>query len=366
MSTNNPLSSGKGSAKVSPIQTTFNPNTGAIPGSRILKNIVNFFAATPVNKNGTNAAAAVRGTGQGIVNGSQSQGKKPGPTPPPDGPTLPSFHKASEMKFNLPPHEWSLPRSFSNLNNISNPNPKAVDHSLRRAMMWYYDSSDAVGGTQLQIPAGSNVSTAATGTTSAAITVEDNYWGFQFLWNPENLQNVLTRNSNVVPSVMDKFANQGGLFTAMEGLQFTIVIDRRNDFACFRGTSNPSSYSGFYTAAGTAGALGRDYGPMIDDLMRLGTMADVEYIYRMINGSGQQGRPWINALGRKTADLAFLAPTAIALQFGPSTDNSLSYVGWIESLNVNHTAFTSDMIPIHTDVQVTFNAFSRVALGSKS
>jgi hypothetical protein len=284
----------------------------------------------------------------------------------PGGPTQPSYHKASEMKFNLPPHEWSLPRNFSDLNNISNTTPKPVNHSLRRAMMWYYDSSDAVGGTQLQIPAGATISAPATGTTSAAVTIEDNYWGFQFLWNPENLQNVLTRNSNVVPSVMDKFANQGGLFTAMEGLQFTIVIDRRNDFACFRGTANPSSYASYYTAAGTAGIPVKDYGPMINDLMKLGTMADVEYIYRMINGSGQQGRPWINALGRKTADLAFLAPTAIALQFGPSTDNSLSYVGWIESLNVNHTAFTSDMIPIHTDVQVTFNAFSRVALGSKN
>ena len=98
-------------------------------------------------------------------------------------------------------------------------------------------------------------------------------------------------------------------------------------------------------------------------------MADIEFIYKMINGSGRSDSSrtnlvWVNALNRETADLSFLSPTAIALQLGPNPD-SLSYVGWVESLSINHTMFTEDMIPIHSEITMSFNAFSRVSLLSK-
>jgi len=280
-----------------------------------------------------------------------------------DGSTLPVFQSPSTMKFNLPPHAWSLPRSHADLNNASNPNVPQVDHSTRRAIMWFYGSADTTGGDKLQVPAGSTVNaTSSKDIVSYTATPDDNYWGFQFLWNPESVQNVLSRNANVVPSVMDSHGALNGLFTAMEALQFTIVIDRRNDFACFRGLTDPAGYAQFYTSGGTFGVK-QNTSAMINDLMKLGTMADVEYIYRMINGSGQKGKSWVNGLGRATADLAFLSPTAIGLKFGPNPD-SMSYVGWVESLNVNHMSFTQDMIPIHTEITVNFNAFSRVSLAS--
>ena len=90
-------------------------------------------------------------------------------------------------------------------------------------------------------------------------------------------------------------------------------------------------------------------------------MADLEYLYRTINGNGVGGAQWTNALGRTTADIGFLMPNPIALQLGPTGDN-LSYVGWVDSLVVDHQVFTQNMVPIHTEVSVTFNVFSNASL----
>ena len=297
------------------------------------------------------------------------QKKKPDVTAPSDKITFPT---PESMKFNLPPHSWSLPvdttKTSSATYNVQN---IRTNHAHRRARMWYYGGAAATANNL-----GSSTPTTGSQTSNTA-TPRDNYWGFQFLWNPEDFTTVTTRNANVVPSSLDKFSWSTGLFSAMEGIQFTIVIDRTNDFACIRGASGSMSYSGIIAKYYAGNSY--PYTPVngdkpvtaedkLETLARLGTMADVEYIFKMINGSGQtdakgNSNVWANALGRETADLAFLSPVAIALQLGPTSD-SLSYVGWIESLTVKHERFTQDMVPIHSTVTVNLNAFSRIALQS--
>jgi hypothetical protein len=87
-------------------------------------------------------------------------------------------------------------------------------------------------------------------------------------------------------------------------------------------------------------------------------LADLEYLFKTVNGSGaEKGKDWANLLGRKTADIGFIQPILVAMQLGPSAE-SLSYVGWISSLNVNHIAFTESMIPIRTMVTINFTAMT--------
>jgi hypothetical protein len=235
----------------------------------------------------------------------------------------------------------------------------------------------------------------STDSGTPATTAYDYNWGFQFLWNPTSIQTSQQRNSNVTPSPSDAFAGLAGLFTAMESISFTIVIDRVNDFACAAGLNSltdlgsiDGTYIGFTPSAIAksklnsllryykGGAVGyakpdnpEDMGAQIQDLLKLGTMADIEYIYRMLNGSGAAGSAgasstfWTNSLGKKTADVAFLQPTPIAIQFGPGIHN-LSYVGYIDSMSVNHTIFTQDMIPLHTEIQVSMYGFSKTTLTS--
>ena len=286
----------------------------------------------------------------------------PKPTPVTDGGNV-SYTDPSKVKYNLPPHKWSLPLERGRTSTQAY-RDTVVDHAQRRALMWFYGGASTTSGANLIIPADAIKSQTPEVNTYSA-TAEDNYWGFQFLWNPQSVANVLTRNSNVVPSVLDAHAELNGLFTAMEALQFTITIDRVNDFACAKSLyqstkDNSSLFAKYYVDGGNPGYL-QDFSTQFKELMTMGTMADIEYIYRMINGSGQRGGRWVNGLGRKTADLGFLSPTAIGLRFGPGPD-SLSYVGWVERITVNHNMFTQDMIPIHSEVSVSFNAFSRVSL----
>ena len=62
-------------------------------------------------------------------------------------------------------------------------------------------------------------------------------------------------------------------------------------------------------------------------------------------------------LGKPTADIGFLTPRIIAVQFGPDI-NSISYAGQAMSLSVTHTAFTETMIPIRSTVTLNIMAFS--------
>jgi hypothetical protein len=215
--------------------------------------------------------------------------------------------------------------------------------------------------------------TKAPTSSSYVLTASQNYWGFQFLWNPTDIQVAVSRNQNFTPSSTDILAGLAGLFTAMESIQFTIVIDRINDFAAAAAGSSslnkPSALN--YTDYTKGGFIGdtKSQNPqtMLQDLLKKGTLHDLEYLFRAINGSGNgsgDNKTWHNALNRETADIGFLAPNAIALQLGPDATNNLSYVGWIDSLAIKHSVFNKDMIPLHTEVSVTFNAFSRVSLTS--
>ena len=281
------------------------------------------------------------------------------------------YASASEMKFNLPPHKWSLPLDRTAMDTGA---PVGPAHALRRARMYFYGSTTTNANTKLQI-----TSTSSTNNLPAdsnyVITEADNYWGFQFLWNPTDISSAVSRNANFTPSSTDVLAGMQGLFTAMETIQFTIVIDRVNDFAWAAGASggvrsvarllaSVGSAGNPYTAGGNPGVV-QDQIQQINDLLNKGTMADVEYLFRAINGKGNNGKTWTNALGRETADIGFLSPNPIALELGPNGDN-LSYVGWVDGLAIKHSIFTQDMLPLHTEIQVTFNAFSRTSLKSTS
>ena len=285
--------------------------------------------------------------------------------------TPPVYTLPETVRFNLPPHTSSLPlrASEAGMGTYATGGDDS-QHKLRRAILWYYGSADTTKNAGI-INSEGNVNAADTtlkSTTGEAVQYssnpKDNNWGFQFLWNPETISTTTTRNSNVVPSNLDKFANQGSLFTAMEAINFSITIDRTVDFAFAKALYNKGA-SGFeeYYRTGYPGDTSETFEQKFDALMKRGTLADIEYIYRAINGSGQNGNMWLNGFGQETAELGFLSPTAIAVRFGPDA-NSISYVGWVESLQIQHTRFTENMIPINSVVNVQFNAFSRVSLTS--
>jgi hypothetical protein len=204
---------------------------------------------------------------------------------------------------------------------------------------------------------------------------KDPRYGFQFLWNPSEINTQVAMNLSVTPSFADKFVDVAGAFPSGEYLTFTIRIDRTNDFAALKSIpksagANTSGWtttydrlakyyanSDYYSASHSFDkGFASTFVGKIQDLQKYGTLADLEFLYKAINGPG-----WVNqATGRKSSDIGFLSPTLLRVDIGP-----LSYLGYVNSMSVNHTSFSKGMIPMVTDVTVQFNLMATAGLATK-
>jgi hypothetical protein len=261
-------------------------------------------------------------------------------------------------QWNLPPHKWSMPVEPSLVaDEVVNSTAYAIgsQHRYRRGRIYWYArvDSDYISSTKYN-----------DGSKS-----QDPRYGFQFLWNPSEINTSVAMNMSITPSFADKFVDVAGAFPSGEYLTFTIRIDRTNDFAYIKNI--PAAYKNTsYDALAKIYANKDYYLPQysfdkgfsttfedkIKALQQLGTIADLEYLYTAINGPG-----WVNqATGRKSSDIGFLSPTLLRIDLGP-----LSYIGYVNSLSVTHSSFSKGMIPITTDVSIQFNLMATAGLATK-
>jgi hypothetical protein len=274
-------------------------------------------------------------------------------------------------RWNLPPHKWSLPVEPSDDSFTVNTEAFTLGSSpkYRRGRIYWYSRVD------------STYVDTSTYNTGSGVHAKDPRYGFQFLWNPESFSTSVSVNMDITPSFADKFVDVVGAFPSGEYLTVSLRLDRTNDFASIkslpRGTAPDGndvyaryaqSYSQYYAGAEgfnsqgfdsftqSAGNLGQNVGEKILELQKYGTIADLEYLYKAINGPG-----WSNsATGKATSDIGFLMPTLLRIDIGP-----LSYLGYVNNLQVNHTAFSKGMVPIRTDVSLQFNLMATAGLSSR-
>jgi hypothetical protein len=327
------------------------------------------------NKNKTGSGPGGSG-GKGGNKGDKAKG----------APKTPKIPSPEGYSFNLPPHNWSLPTRPQDVIPGDVGGQGYAFHGNRRGRIWYYDN--AASTTKVDRVTGEVTITGAerqkeTGNKTykpkgQSIIGDDSYkYGFQFLWNPESVSVSVNRNMEITPSASDVYTSVSGAFPGQESVSFNITLDRTNDFACLRnfyhnaGTLNDGNYIDFvqYYANGGKHPLAKieDWSLQIKKLAELGTMADLEYLFKAINGDGKFGNQaadgWVNMLGKKTADLGYLQPTLLAFELGGDTNNfssmnSLSYVGWASSLSINHTSFAENMVPLRTVVSISFDCFA--------
>lgn len=259
----------------------------------------------------------------------------------------------SKYLWNLPPHSWSLPVEARTMDPlvVNTQNFDANSSSLlRRGRIYYYSRVDS------------------TYSSTTANTGKDPRYGFQFLWNPENFSTQVSVNMDITPTANDKFAKVVGAFPSGEMLNVTLRVDRTNDFFCIR-SLNRSTAGGNETYDATQRNLSSFYlesssfetnfqknvAGKISELQTKGTLADIEYLYKAINGPG-----WVNAAtGLETSDIGFLRPTLLRIDIGP-----LSYIGYVTNIGVNHISFTKGMIPMRSDVSLQFNLMATAGLAS--
>jgi hypothetical protein len=289
-------------------------------------------------------------------------------------------------KFNLPPHNWSLPvrpielqpKDVGTLNNKTGYLPTEAFggsstpesfHGTRRGRIWYWHSASALQ--KFNTDSGKvesladSVSKLTKTTEGVELKNDDRKWGFQFLWNPAEISSNVSRNMDITPSAADTLRVVSGVFPGQETVNFNILLDRTNDFACIRSSKikDFNDYSKFYTAV-FPGQGKQNFGEQLEALMRQGTMADLEYLFRAINGSGMGVEKWGTLMGKRTANLGYLQPTLLGISLGPDRLNNLSYVGWLSNIAINHNSFTQDMIPMRTTVTISIECFAGTGIGA--
>jgi hypothetical protein len=269
-----------------------------------------------------------------------------------------------QYRWNLPPHKWSLAVTPKQMHPdlYTDPNNNGlgvVDERYRRGRIWWYANTK-------------NTYNTGDGTAKEQVVGNKRKYGFQFMWNPETFSTSVALNTEITPTPADRFVGVAGAFPSGETISFTIRIDRTNDFACLRNllkknyakslnlfssaADNPvfEQMADFYSS-GFSLVEGEKMGTKIKELMELGTLADIEYIYKAVNGPG-----WKSISGRETSDIGYLSATLLRVDIGPA-----SYVGYINSLTVNHISFSQDMTPIRTDVQVSMNLMASAGIASE-
>jgi hypothetical protein len=309
----------------------------------------------------------------------------PSPTPEAD---------PNDYSWNLPPHTWSLPKLPASVNNLGGGyqdfgKPQSSSDTYRRGRLWWRQSADVAlqtGSTQKDKKE-YNVESIASGD-------HERRYGFQFMWNPDSIQTQVAVQMDAVPNVNDMFLSLVAAFPATQSIAFNIRLDRTNDFACAQArferpglsstlpntTNRPDAaydaelfakqqlrketvrdFGQYYLPAGAFQQSSAQFEEKLMDLFTRGTLADIEFLYKTINGDGAGSMKWTNRRGIQTADIGYLMPTLLNIDIGP-----LAYQGYVNSLSITHTSFTPDMVPIRSDLSISLQVLATSGLALKS
>jgi hypothetical protein len=171
-------------------------------------------------------------------------------------------------------------------------------------------------------------------------------YGFKFLYNPTNVSMAWGLMSSMDPTFeatgLDKFqAVSAGLLSST--IEFEIMLNRIADFDYINENGLRSS--------------GKDPYPLTvsnDDLKqvyRKGTMYDIEYLLKTINGPNGDFNSALNGL---TADRAWMRPSIVELHLGAG----MRYRVRIANLSVNHIFFNNRMVPTLSTIKLTCARFN--------
>lgn len=261
-------------------------------------------------------------------------------------------------RWNLPPHAWSLPYMDADAYGTSTLNPE------RRARIFYYSFSPEAQKPTVMSQNSSDPGGKPTVSQDYAYTSGDERkYGFQFLWNPESYATNTSLQAEVTPSKEDLWVSGAGLFPGVESISFTVRLDRTNDFACFRKMYQTQTLTEmdkqnlidtWYKDSmpkeldKTVDRVGPWTTSKLDWLMKYGTLADLEYLYRTFTDINIVNKRLAD--GFVSADVGYIGFFLVCVEVGP-----VYYFGYVTGVSVNHLTFTEDYIPIRSDVTIQLN-----------
>jgi hypothetical protein len=177
-------------------------------------------------------------------------------------------------------------------------------------------------------------------------------YGFQFLYNPSTV----SMNFAGAPAVDTGLELSGadaipliGSSATSSTITFQLLLNRMQDMkyvdAIIAGTLDPKVVYPWVPDGKIDPKI-----TALSEVKRIkdfGTMYDIEFLLQTLIGYRMKSV----LRGGKTSDIGYLGAYPIELHLG----KKLRYLGTIDSFNVSHTIFTKDMIPVFTNLEITFN-----------
>ena len=179
-------------------------------------------------------------------------------------------------------------------------------------------------------------------------------YGFKFLYNPTEVNMGWGMLEGVDPNVIRSGA-AGGLApisgVGLSTIDFTLLLNRIGDMDFLDeegrlalGSANP--YPGINTLVRQED---------LKTIYKKGTMYDLEYLFRVINGPNAIHQTILNG---KSADWGFLIGSQIELFLG----DGLRYLVRLNGINVSHTIFNDRMVPVLSQVSLSCGRYNDVGL----
>jgi hypothetical protein len=205
------------------------------------------------------------------------------------------------------------------------------------------------------------------GGANANMPLDPQMYGFKFLYNPKEVAMAWGVMDKMDPSYIASGSEvfnviSAGLMSAT--ITVTILLNRIHDFSYIDANGFKSGFSNDQfledadrrLVARNRGLLQSPYPEYVSpedlqDIYRKGTMYDIEYLFRTINGPHAT---FISRLNGKTADRGWLRPSLVELHLGAG----MRYRVRLAQFAVTHSVFNSRMVPILSSVQLTFGRFN--------
>lgn len=173
---------------------------------------------------------------------------------------------------------------------------------------------------------------------------------FQFLYNPASVDmqynGMLGVDPNFEASGLDKF-NPLGVYS-QSTISFNILINRMFDMKYYDRTTGVLAEQYQNTN------LYKPRQPELDeqkDIYKKGTMYDVEHLLRAVLGFGMSVYLGRNMSDGQTADIGFITGIPVELHLG----SNLRYLGNVTQLGITHVLFDERMVPIFTNLSISFH-----------
>jgi hypothetical protein len=200
------------------------------------------------------------------------------------------------------------------------------------------------------------------------VALDPQMYGFKFLYNPKEVamswNQLMAMDPPFEASGQDAYSIVSATLIAST-VEVTLLLNRIGDFAYINengynpgfGTTDLSPDAVIERIRQTgASSVNNPYpdNVSLDDIKEIykkGTMYDLEYLFKTINGPHAT---FISQLNGKTADRGWIRPTFVELHLG----DGMHYRVRVRDLSVTHSIFNSRMVPILSSVHLVLGRFN--------